>query len=141
MKPFTDRSTNRDNVQPLEPHPRDDAEFETTSNAVRALAHPARLSILCLLSQREHSVVGLTRRINNHTQSSISQHLGFLLKNGIVSCQKLGTKNFYRIKDPKLWEVISLVVDIHCRTDDTRYQRADRSIPRQQAGEPIRLTH
>jgi len=91
-----------------------DEELEVTCRAVRALSSPARLRIMCLLLEGERSVAELTRRIDNHTQSSVSQHLGFLLKAGIVENRKHGTQMRYRIVDERVQELMVLIEQIFC---------------------------
>ena len=91
-----------------------DAEIGIASQSIRALASPARLRILCLLLDGEHSVVKLTRLVSNHTQSSISQHLSFLLKSGIVSNRKYKTQMLYRINDKRMGGLMELVEQVFC---------------------------
>lgn len=92
----------------------EDRDLEVASQAIRALSSPARLRILCLLFEKEHSVVELTRLIDGHTQSSISQHLGFLLKRGIVTNRKCKTRMFYRISDDRTQVLMRMIVEIFC---------------------------
>jgi DNA-binding transcriptional ArsR family regulator len=91
-----------------------DAEIETASQSIRALASPARLRILCLLLEGERSVVEVTRLVRNHTQSSISQHLSFLLKSGIVSNRKYKTQMLYRVNDKRMGPLMELVEQVFC---------------------------
>ncbi len=93
----------------------EDRDLEIASQAIRALSSPARLRILCLLFEGERSVVELTRMIKGHTQSSISQHLGFLLKSGIVVNRKYKTRMLYRISDDRTQTLMRMVVDIFCK--------------------------
>ena len=91
-----------------------DAEIKTASQSIRALASPARLRILCLLLEGERSVVEVTRLVRNHTQSSISQHLSFLLKSGIVSNRKYKTQMLYRVNDKRMGPLMELVEQVFC---------------------------
>jgi len=91
-----------------------DEEIQTATQSIRALSSPARLRILCLLLEGERSVVELTRLISNHTQSSISQHLSFLLKSGIVSNRKYKTQMLYRINDQRMGRLMALVEEVFC---------------------------
>ncbi len=91
-----------------------DAEIGIACQSIRALSSPARLRILCLLLEGEHSVVELTRLVSNHTQSSISQHLSFLLKSGIVSNRKYKTQMLYRINDERMGPLMGLVEQVFC---------------------------
>lgn len=89
-------------------------EFITAGKAVRALSSPARLRIMCLLLDKERSVVELTRMIDHHTQSSISQHLSFLLKAGIVKNRKYKTQMLYRITDRRVFQLMVLTEELFC---------------------------
>ncbi len=91
-----------------------DNDLEIAGQAIRALSSPARLMILCQLFDGEKSVVELTGLVQGHTQSSISQHLGFLLKSGIVSNRKHKTKMFYRINDDRMHSLLYMIVDVFC---------------------------
>ena len=91
-----------------------DAEIKTAAQSIRALSSPARLRILCLLLEGERSVVELTRLVSNHTQSSISQHLSFLLKSGIVNNRKYKTQMLYRINDKRMGPLMELVEQVFC---------------------------
>jgi len=91
-----------------------DDDLEVASQAIRALSSPARLRILCLLFEGERSVVELTRLIHGHTQSSVSQHLGFLLKSGIVVNRKYKTRMLYRISDERTQALMQMVAEIFC---------------------------
>jgi len=93
-----------------------DDDIHTASQSIRALSSPARLRILCLLLEGERSVVELTRMIENHTQSSISQHLSFLLKSGIVSNRKYKTQMLYSINDERMGPLMALVEQVFCGT-------------------------
>ncbi len=97
-----------------------DQDLEVAGHAIRALSSPARLRILCQLFEGEKSVVELTRLVDGHTQSSISQHLGFLLKNGIVSNRKYKTRMLYRINDGRMHLLLSMVVDVFCHRPSQR---------------------
>ncbi len=92
-----------------------DHDLQVASHAIRALSSPARLRILCQLFESEKSVVELTRLIDGHTQSSISQHLGFLLRNGIVNNRKHKTCMLYRINDERMHLLLHMVVEVFCR--------------------------
>jgi DNA-binding transcriptional ArsR family regulator len=92
----------------------DDSEMEVAGQAIRALSSPARLRILCLLFGHERSVAELTRLIKGHTQSSISQHLAFLLKSDIVTNRKHKTQMLYRINDQRVQPLMWLIADVFC---------------------------
>jgi ArsR family transcriptional regulator len=75
------------------------ARFEARARIVKALAHPSRLFIVDVLSQREHCVCELTEMIGAD-MSTVSKHLSILEAAGIVASDKRGTQVFYRLKRP-----------------------------------------
>jgi len=70
----------------------------------KALANPARVRVLELLSEGEHSV-GEMQPLVGIELSHLSQQLGVLRRAGLVVARKEGASAIYAIKDP-------LVVDL-----------------------------
>lgn len=99
-----------------------DQDLEVAGQAIRALSSPARLRILCQLFDGEKSVVELTRLVQGHTQSSISQHLAFLHKSGIVSNRKHKTRMLYRINDVRMHQMLRMIVEVFCHRPARRSQ-------------------
>jgi ArsR family transcriptional regulator len=95
-------------------------EIDITSRAMKALSHPVRLQIVKYLSLREMSVTELTASITTHSQSSISQHLGFLFRNGIVSNRRVGTQHFYKINDWRTGLLIRMIMETFCPVSSTQ---------------------
>jgi DNA-binding transcriptional ArsR family regulator len=83
------------------------------SEAMRAMAHPLRLKILCLVNNQELSVLEIVDAVGT-SQSNISQHLAVLRDTGILAARKDANKVFYRIADPRVLEMISLTRRIFC---------------------------
>lgn len=89
----------------------DDQQIEMASHALKAMAHPLRLKILCILAaSQEVSVQGLVERVGT-TQSNISQHLSVLREKHVLDCRKDANKVFYRIRDERFLNVIRSVHD------------------------------
>jgi ArsR family transcriptional regulator len=95
-------------------------EIDITSRAMKALSHPVRLQIIKHLAAGELSVTALTSRITTHSQSSISQHLGFLLRNDIVSNRRVGTQHFYKINDWRTGMLIHMIMETFCPVSTSR---------------------
>jgi ArsR family transcriptional regulator len=95
-------------------------ELEITSRAMKALSNPVRLQIVKYLSTEELSVTELTDRITTHSQSSISQHLAFLFKNGIISNRRQGTLHFYKIADRRTDILIRMIMETFCPKSGSR---------------------
>lgn len=83
------------------------------SEAMRAMAHPLRLKILCLVGSQELSVLEIVDAVGT-TQSNISQHLAILKDHGLLASRKEANKVFYRIEDPRVLKMISLTREIFC---------------------------
>lgn len=84
------------------------------ARALKAIAHPLRLKILCLLGQvREASVQDIVDHVGT-SQSNISQHLSILREKGIVTTRKDANKVYYRIGDPKILKLIGSLREVFC---------------------------
>jgi ArsR family transcriptional regulator len=74
------------------------------ANAMRALGHPVRLSILRILAEREQSDCCCTdiTECLPLAQSTVSQHIKVLLDAGLVERSPQGTRNCYSVNTEKL---------------------------------------
>ncbi len=89
-------------------------DIYTASRSLKAMAHPLRLKILCLLGeQRESSVQDIVDRVGT-SQSNISQHLSILREKRIVTTRKDANKVFYRIGDLKTLDLIDSLRRAFC---------------------------
>jgi ArsR family transcriptional regulator len=77
----------------------------------RVLGHPARVRLLQLLREGEQSV-GALRDALELDSSGASQHLAALRGQGLVVSRKEGTSVYYRIKDPRILELLELAKEI-----------------------------
>ena len=80
---------------------------------LKALAHPARLLVLCQLVEGECSV-GELQPITGLSMSALSQHLAVLRDEGLVGVRRQGQSIFYRIADPAAVRVIETLAQIYC---------------------------
>lgn len=77
----------------------------------RVLGHPARVRILELLRDGERSVGELQAEL--HLDSSgTSQHLGVLRRLGVLESRREGTSVFYRVRDPRTFELLEVARQI-----------------------------
>ena len=83
------------------------------SDAMRAMAHPLRLKILCLVGSQELSVLEIVDAVGT-TQSNVSQHLAVMRDHGLLEARKEANKVFYRIGDPRVLKMIALTREIFC---------------------------
>jgi ArsR family transcriptional regulator len=92
----------------------DDRDIEFASHSLKAMAHPLRLKILCLLGRTtEVSVHEIVEYVGT-SQSNISQHLSILREKGILASRREANKVFYRIGEPGILELISVMRNAFC---------------------------
>lgn len=90
-----------------------DKEIELTANCCKAIAHPLRLAILCMLGQGELSVGEICRELDT-TQPNVSQHLAQLQNQRLLKSRKEANFVFYAIADHRLREIIGMLQKIYC---------------------------
>lgn len=90
---------------------RDAAEHAVA--ALKLLANPERLLLLCQLSQGEFSVGELEEQLDIR-QPTLSQQLGVLRKQGVVSTRREGKNIYYSVADPNLLEILVVLYRIYC---------------------------
>ncbi|MGE3138464.1 MAG: ArsR/SmtB family transcription factor [Thermoleophilia bacterium] len=77
----------------------------------RVLGHPARVRILELLRDGERAVGELQAELRLDS-SGTSQHLGVLRRQGIVEGRREGTSVFYRVRDPRMFQLLEIARQI-----------------------------
>jgi ArsR family transcriptional regulator len=84
------------------------------SHSLKAMAHPLRLKILCILGgESEISVQDIVEQVGT-SQSNISQHLSILREKGILASRKDANKVYYRVADPKILQLIGAMRAAFC---------------------------
>ena len=73
--------------------------------SLKAISHPLRLKILCIISQKDASVKELVIKLGT-TQSNVSQHLRILKDAGVVASRRVDNFSFYRIICPAILQII-----------------------------------
>ena len=91
----------------------DDEHIEQASRAMKAMSHPLRLKILCVLADKEVSVQEIVERVGT-TQSNISQHLALMREKGVLRTRKDANRVFYRVGDLRTLEVVAMMRDVFC---------------------------
>ena len=91
-----------------------EADLDVASRGLKAMGHPLRLRILCILaSAKEISVQGLVDQVGT-SQSNISQHLSILRDKRILTSRKDANKVYYRIDDPNILLLMGTMQDAFC---------------------------
>jgi DNA-binding transcriptional ArsR family regulator len=83
----------------------------------RTLGHPARVRILELLRDGEHSVRALQDALDLDSGGT-SQHLAALRRIGLVESRREGTSVYYRAADPQVFALLEVGRGIIARTLD-----------------------
>jgi DNA-binding transcriptional ArsR family regulator len=90
-----------------------DEDILQASLAMKAIAHPLRLKVLCVLSDGELSVQEIVDSVGT-SQSNISQHLAILRDKGVLATRKDANRVFYRIGDPRTVKLVGMMRDVFC---------------------------
>ncbi len=80
---------------------------------LKALANRHRLMILCQLIGEEHSVGDLAASLGVR-DSTVSQHLALLRKDGLVSTRREGQTIWYALASEPVRRLVGTLYDIYC---------------------------
>ena len=83
------------------------------SQLLKALSHPDRLMLLCRLAEGERSVSELEPLVEVY-QPSLSQQLGILRREGLVSSRREGKQMFYQVANPDALAVLNVLYQRFC---------------------------
>jgi len=88
-------------------------DIDRASRSIKAMSHPLRLKILCILGDSEFSVQDIVDIVGT-SQSNISQHLGILKDKGVLATRKEANKVFYRVSDERTLKLLEMMRDVFC---------------------------
>ena len=95
-----------------------ETDLYVASRSLKAMGHPLRLKILCILAGgNEISVQDLVDLVGT-SQSNISQHLSILRDKGILASRKDANKVYYRIGDVKILALMETMREAFCSAHD-----------------------
>ena len=80
---------------------------------LKVLANPDRLLLMCQLSQGELSVGELEEQLGIR-QPTLSQQLGVLRENGLVTTRREGKSIFYSVASPQALAVMAVLYEQFC---------------------------
>jgi DNA-binding transcriptional ArsR family regulator len=86
----------------------DENLIEIESDFLRAIAQPTRLRILYFLKDGEKCACEIIPKMKED-QSNISRHLTHMKDVGILESRKEGVSVYYKIKDKRVFTLLSLV--------------------------------
>ncbi len=88
-------------------------QIERTAQAMRAIAHPLRLKILCVLGGHEMRVRDIVEAVGT-SQSNVSQHLAILRGKGVLSPRKVANHVYYSVSDQRMLQLIVTMREVLC---------------------------
>lgn len=86
---------------------------QQASQLLKSLSHPDRLLLLCQLTQGEYCV-GELEDLVGVGQPSLSQQLGILRKDELVTTRRAGKQIYYRIASDDALAVLQLLYQRFC---------------------------
>ncbi|MFN0159630.1 MAG: ArsR/SmtB family transcription factor [Burkholderiales bacterium] len=89
------------------------AEIEQASRAMKAIAHPLRLKVLCLLGSGEIAVQEIVEAVGT-SQSNVSQHLAILRDKKVLTARKDANRVYYRIADGRTLQLVAMMREVFC---------------------------
>lgn len=81
-------------------------ELERIAYGLKAIAHPNRLAIICLLSRNDELNVSDICEQTECSQALISHHLTNMYAKGILKIRREGRNAFYRLADDRVTNVM-----------------------------------
>lgn len=85
------------------------------SRLLSAMANQKRLLILCQLVGRECAVGELAERLGTR-QSTVSQHLALLKRDGLVESRREAQSQLYSLSSREARAVLEALYDLYCRS-------------------------
>jgi ArsR family transcriptional regulator, virulence genes transcriptional regulator len=86
----------------------DSTVYELQADLCRAMSHAGRQMIIHVLFDEQKNVNEITS-LTGISQSAVSRHLAILRRGGLVLSDRHGQEIFYRLANPKIVEVCSLM--------------------------------
>ncbi|BCG03536.1 transcriptional regulator (plasmid) [Paraburkholderia sp. PGU19] len=80
---------------------------------LKAMAQEDRLLLLCQLIEGEHNVGELEAAVGLH-QPSLSQHLGVLREEGLVSARREGKYMYYSLASVEVLSIMKTLSNLYC---------------------------
>jgi len=83
---------------------------------LKLLGNEKRLLVLCFLAARGEMTVGELVDVVELSQSALSQHLGKLRADGLVTFRRTSQTLHYRVADKRALRVLQVLKEIYCGT-------------------------
>jgi ArsR family transcriptional regulator, arsenate/arsenite/antimonite-responsive transcriptional repressor len=86
------------------------ARLTEYARKMKAVGHPIRLRLLCLIAREEDPCVSDMWKCLKQPQPVISQHLAILKQAGIVEAEVQRTRRVYSIADPFIKDMVARII-------------------------------
>jgi len=90
-----------------------DTDVAKAAHCLKAMSHPLRLKILCVLGSNSICVQEIVEQVGT-SQSNISQHLAILREKNILGSKKEANRVYYFIDDARMLKLIKMMQDVFC---------------------------
>lgn len=90
--------------------------IDQAARALKAIAHPLRLKILCVVGDQEACVQEIVDAVGT-SQSNISQHLAILREKDVLLTRKEANRVYYRVGDERTLQLIGMMREVFCGVD------------------------
>ena len=87
--------------------------IEKASKALKAMGHPLRLKILCVIGDEELPVMDIVAKVGT-TQSNISQHIDILREKDILVSRREGSRILCKVKDLQILKLLQSMQETFC---------------------------
>lgn len=87
--------------------------IEMAARSLKAIAHPLRLKILCVVGDQEACVQEIVDVVGT-SQSNISQHLAILREKGVLMTRKDANRVYYRVGDMRTLQLVGMMREVFC---------------------------
>jgi DNA-binding transcriptional ArsR family regulator len=105
------------------------AAADEASGLLKALSNRHRLIIICQLIEMERSVGELAALLKIR-DSTVSQHLALLRKDGLVTARREGQTIWYSIGSPQARELVRTLYRVYCSPASACVPAVRRKTPR-----------
>ena len=86
------------------------------SKALKAMGHPLRLKILCVIGENELPVMDIVKQVGT-TQSNISQHIDILREKEIITSRREGSKILCKVRDKNILKLMGVMQATFCQVE------------------------
>lgn len=86
------------------------------SKALKAMGHPLRLKILCVIGEKELPVMDIVKQVGT-TQSNISQHIDILREKEIITSRREGSKILCKVRDHNILTLMGAMQETFCTVE------------------------